>query len=192
MLKVPRWGEAGIQCSYLLAKLQFVYVARGSQLIEMLDDSLQLAGDIPLLVYLIFYTQFGRVCCGTCAATSCCLLVGYLLQVASQLANFFVDVLCVVCVVCVATLLRAGSKNKIKTSTNSMEKYQKFPYKFFWYWHCYFVTLFKLTTCKNPPALTTCLMCVFFSRLVRLLSIDSQIKSEVIVLVSVLPLKLSR
>ena len=54
----------------------------------------------------------------------------------------------------------------------------------------YFVTLFKLITCKKPPVLTTFQMCVFFFRLVRLrvLFIDSQIKSEAIVLVSVLPL----
>ena len=63
-----------------------------------------------------------------------------------------------------------------------MEEYQNLPYKFFWYQHCYFLTLFKLTTCKKPPALTTC-------RLVRLLSIDGLMKSEEIVLVSALPLK---
>ena len=55
----------------------------------------------------------------------------------------------------------------------------------------YFLTLFKLTTCKKPPALTNMLTCFFFSRLVRLLLIDAQMKSEAIVLVSVLPLKLS-
>ena len=69
-----------------------------------------------------------------------------------------------------------------------MEKYQKLPYNFFWYRPCYFLTLFKGKACKNPPALTTCLMCIFFSRLVRLLSIDGLMKSEAIVLVSVLPL----
>ena len=57
----------------------------------------------------------------------------------------------------------------------------------------YFVTLFKLTTCKKAPVLITFQMCVFFFRLVRLrlLFIDSQIKSGAIVLVSVLPLKFS-
>ena len=69
-----------------------------------------------------------------------------------------------------------------------MEKYQKLPYNVFWYRHGYFLTLFKLTTCKKPPALTH-VFCVFFlgffSRLVRLLSIDGLMKSEAIVLVSV-------
>ena len=84
------------------------------------------------------------------------------------------------CVCGAATQLRAGSKSNIKTSSYSIEKYQKFPYKFFWYQHCYFLTLFKLTTCKKPPALTTAhVFCDLFSF------------SEAIVLVSVLPLKFS-
>ena len=124
-------------------------------------------GDIPLLylVYLIVYTQLGIVFCGACAVTSCCLLVGYQLQVL-QLArgsnktkaswyHFFVNVRCGV--------LRAGSKNNIKTSSYSVEKHQKLPYNFFWYRHYFFLTLFKLTTCEKPPALTTCPICAFFS-----------------------------
>ena len=56
----------------------------------------------------------------------------------------------VVCVACLSTQLRAWSKNNIKTSSYSIEEYQKLPYNFFWYRHCYFLT-FKLTACKKPP-----------------------------------------
>ena len=99
------------------------------------------------LVYFIVYTQLGIVSCGTCAATSCCFLVGYLLQVLyvdlirqleSQLASkakltslLMCAVLGMWCVVCAATQLRAGSKNKIKKSSYSMEKYQKLQYNYF-------------------------------------------------------------
>ena len=75
-----------------------------------------------------------------------------------------------------------------------MEKYQKLPYIYFLVPTLLFsipVQVKDLYSCKKPTALTTCLMCVFFTRLIRLLSIEGLMKSEAIVLVSVLPLTFS-
>ena len=78
----------------------------------MLDVSLQLAEDIPLLVYLIFYIWLGIVCCGVCAAT-------FYLAVCFSVTSFFA--------VCARGCVLLGA------SSYSMGKYQKVPYGFFPY-----------------------------------------------------------
>ena len=71
-----------------------------------------------------------------------------------------------------------------------MEKYQKLPYNFFFVPTLLF---FKLTQVNKKATCPHRMSDVrFFSGLIRLLSIDGLMKSEAIVLVSVLPLKFSR
>ena len=70
-------------------------------------------------------------------------------------------------------------KNSIKTPSYSMEKYQKLPNEFFWYWHrklfSNLVQILVFLASHLPSPHVRCAF--FFSRLLRLLFIDDQMKS---------------
>ena len=76
-------------------------------------------------------------------------------------------------------------KNSIKTPSYSMEKYQKLPNEFFWYWHRKLFSNLVQILVFLASHLPSVRCAFFFSGLLRLLFIDDQMKSQI------LPLKFS-
>ena len=94
------------------AEKMLFYSILCSQL-QTLDVSLQLDGDIPLLVYL---TQLGIGCCSDCAATSCCSLVGQILQVLQLASSQLTSLLMYYVNICVSTLnMCSGVRNSMSS-----------------------------------------------------------------------------